>query len=111
MPFYVLKLGGSLIDSARSLLLGLTDLESKGYSFLVVPGGGPFADLVRSQFHEYSISDEAAHWMAILAMEQYAYFDRIPWYVAPNQPKNAHQNAIWFDVRYVLPGGAPSIKY
>lgn len=74
MPFYVLKLGGSLIDSAKGLVSRLTDLESEGYSFLVVPGGGPIADLVKRLFFEYDLSDEAAHWMAVLAMEQYAYF-------------------------------------
>jgi hypothetical protein len=32
------------------------------------------ADLVRDLFSRHKISQEAAHWMAILAMEQYAYF-------------------------------------
>jgi aspartokinase-like uncharacterized kinase len=73
MPFYVLKLGGSLIGSAKAIVSELSDLKSKGYSFLVIPGGGPMADLVRELFSEYNLSDEAAHWMAILAMEQYAY--------------------------------------
>jgi aspartokinase-like uncharacterized kinase len=48
-------------------------LSVRGYSFLVVPGGGPMADLVRELYNKGLISDEAAHWMAILAMEQYAY--------------------------------------
>ena len=73
MPFYVLKLGGSLIGSAKAIVSRLSELEAKGYSFLVVPGGGPMADLVRGLFSKHNLSDEAAHWMAILAMEQYAY--------------------------------------
>ena len=32
------------------------------------------ADLVREIFSRGDLSQEAAHWMAILAMEQYAYF-------------------------------------
>jgi hypothetical protein len=44
-------------------------------------------------------------------MAQYAYFFRDPWYVALNAPKNAHESAIWFNLRYVLPGTAPTIKY
>ena len=48
----------------------------------------------------------ALQWMA-----QYAYFFRNPWFVAVNSPKNAHENAIWFNLRYVLPGTAPTIKY
>jgi len=74
MPFFVLKIGGSLIASAKDLMLRLFDLTAEGYSFLVIPGGGPMADLVRDLFTRMHISEETAHWMAILAMEQYAYF-------------------------------------
>jgi len=48
---------------------------------------------------------------ALQYMAQYAYFVRNPWYVAPNAPKNAHETALWFNLRYVLPGSAPTIKY
>ena len=48
---------------------------------------------------------------ALQYMFQYAYFVRNPWYVAPNQPKNAHMTAVWLNLRYVLPGTAPTIKY
>ena len=74
MPFYVLKLGGSLMSVSRDLVRALLGLTAEGYSFLIIPGGGPMADLVRDLFSRYSISQEAAHWMAVLAMEQYAYF-------------------------------------
>ncbi len=59
---------------ARSLMSALLALAGEGYSFLVVPGGGPMADLVRDIYSRGNLSQEAAHWMAILAMEQYAYF-------------------------------------
>lgn len=55
-------------------LIALAEEEEEDYSFLVVPGGGPMADLVREIFSCGELSQEAAHWMAILAMEQYAYF-------------------------------------
>jgi 5-(aminomethyl)-3-furanmethanol phosphate kinase len=74
MPFYVLKLGGSLMNVARELVSTLLGLTAEGYSFLIVPGGGPMADLIRDLFSRHGISQEAAHWMAVLAMEQYAYF-------------------------------------
>ncbi|MEI8003844.1 MAG: uridylate kinase [Methanothrix sp.] len=74
MPFYVLKMGGSLMDCARPLMRALLALAEEGYSFLVVPGGGPMANLVREIYSRGDLSQEAAHWMAILAMEQYAYF-------------------------------------
>jgi hypothetical protein len=48
---------------------------------------------------------------ALQEMVQYAYFTRSPFSVAANTPKNAHQDAIWFDLRYVLPGSAPSVTY
>jgi len=37
---------------------------------LVVPGGGLFANAVRQE----QVADDAAHWMAIAAMEQYGWF-------------------------------------
>jgi hypothetical protein len=48
---------------------------------------------------------------ALQYMVQYAYFFRNPWYVAPNSPKGTHMNTVWFNLRYVLPGTAPTIKY
>lgn len=48
---------------------------------------------------------------ALQLMFQYAYFFRNPWFVATGAPKNTHQNAVWFNIRYVLPGSAPTIKY
>jgi aspartokinase-like uncharacterized kinase len=36
-----------------------------------VPGGGPFADAVRRYDDRVGLRDETAHWMAILAMDQF----------------------------------------
>ncbi len=75
MPSYVLKFGGSLIDTSRELMRALISLaDEEDFSFLVVPGGGPFADLVREVEARKGLSEKAAHWMAVLAMEQYAFF-------------------------------------
>jgi len=52
-----------------------------------------------------------AKYGALQEMVQYAYFTRSPFYVATGAPKNAHQDAIWFDLRYVLPGSAPTVQY
>ena len=60
--------------SARQLMRALLALGEDGYSFLVVPGGGPMADLVREIYSRGDLSQEAAHWMAVLAMEQYGHF-------------------------------------
>jgi aspartokinase-like uncharacterized kinase len=40
---------------------------------LILPGGGPLADAVREFQHREIISTDAAHWMALLAMDQYAH--------------------------------------
>ncbi|NYT20100.1 MAG: amino acid kinase [Methanosarcinales archaeon] len=72
----VLKIGGSLIEQAESLLNAVTEhCASTGskVKIVVVPGGGLFANRVREVSQRYSIGDEASHWMAVAAMEQYAY--------------------------------------
>jgi aspartokinase-like uncharacterized kinase len=40
---------------------------------LIVPGGGPFADAVRAVDRSCRLPDDASHWMAVLAMDQYAF--------------------------------------
>jgi len=62
------------MPQAKPLIRSLLAMGDEGYSFLVVPGGGPMADLVREIYSRGDLSDEAAHWMAVLAMEQYAHF-------------------------------------
>jgi aspartokinase-like uncharacterized kinase len=59
----VVKFGGSLLDCAPFLVSLLVDAPRP---ILVVPGGGPFADVVRS----LDPAPDAAHWMACAAMEQ-----------------------------------------
>src|SRR3972149_6131159 len=68
----VIKIGGS---RSRTRALGALLDSSAGWrgraSILVVPGGGPFADLVRAEHHRLGLSESAAHRKAILAMDQY----------------------------------------
>lgn len=40
---------------------------------------------------------------------QYAYYNRDPWYVATNAPHNAHNSTVFLDLRYTLPGTAPTM--
>jgi 5-(aminomethyl)-3-furanmethanol phosphate kinase len=68
----VLKLGGSL-GKGQTLRNWLAALTQGGRRAVVVPGGGAFADVVREQQAHLRFSDRAAHRMAILAMEQYAW--------------------------------------
>jgi aspartokinase-like uncharacterized kinase len=46
-------------------------LGNAGGSAVIVPGGGPFADQVRAAQKQWRFDDDAAHRMALLAMEQY----------------------------------------
>jgi aspartokinase-like uncharacterized kinase len=77
----VIKVGGSLFDrdALEPICEKITELAQR-HRLLVVPGGGPFADTVRAAYQRYRLSETAAHYMAILAMDQYGYLlaDLIP---------------------------------
>ncbi|MBZ5606859.1 MAG: SlyX family protein [Acidobacteriia bacterium] len=45
---------------------------------------------------------------AINAMGQYEWMSRNPWFVALGAPKGTHDNTIYFNLRYTLPGSMPS---
>ncbi|MHB1085145.1 MAG: amino acid kinase family protein [Thiobacillus sp.] len=66
----VVKLGGSL-HRAPELADCLKAIVHAGEGVVVVPGGGPFADTIRTVQAQSGISDATAHHMAMLAMEQY----------------------------------------
>lgn len=71
----VVKVGGALLGRQGALdvvVPVLSRVAERGDPVLIVPGGGPFADAVRRIDSERGIPDDAAHWMAILAMNQYA---------------------------------------
>ena len=67
----VIKLGGSLMTDRASLISCLNSIEQMD-KVVVVPGGGVFADQVRSAQQQWQFDDEIAHQMAILAMQQMA---------------------------------------
>ena len=81
-PLTVIKVGGGLSATPGALEAVCAALGAAGrrHRLLVVPGGGPFADAVREFDRRQPLSPDAAHWMAILAMDQYAHVltDRIP---------------------------------
>ncbi|HSL96431.1 MAG TPA: hypothetical protein VLA35_11045 [Thermoleophilia bacterium] len=68
----VVKVGGRLghDEGLRGLCLRLAELGRR-HRLLVVPGGGVFADAVRDCDARFGLGADAAHWMAILAMDQY----------------------------------------
>ena len=63
------------MDCASLLIRNINNISCQNLqSVLIIPGGAIFADNVRSFQDVSGISEDAAHWMAILAMEQYAYY-------------------------------------
>lgn len=71
----VVKVGGGLLARSECLdaVLAEVSAASREVSLLIVPGGGPFADTVREVDRQVGLGDDAAHWMAVLAMDQYAH--------------------------------------
>jgi probable H4MPT-linked C1 transfer pathway protein len=78
----VVKIGGGLLalEGCLDAVLAVIGDVARARPLLIVPGGGPFADAVRAQDDRLGLSDEAAHWMAVLAMDQYAHLiaSRLP---------------------------------
>jgi probable H4MPT-linked C1 transfer pathway protein len=71
----VVKIGGGLLAQTEcfgAVLSAVAD-AARERRVLVVPGGGPFADAVRAVDSRLRLSDDTAHWMAVLAMDQYAH--------------------------------------
>ena len=67
----VVKLGGSLYSSAylKEWIDALVTIEHQ--KIIIVPGGGPFANVVRTAYEDWHIDEQSSHDMAILAMQQY----------------------------------------
>jgi len=66
----VVKLGGGLCSSGQ--LPPCLSLVASMAGVVVVPGGGAFANQVRMAQHDWRFSDDIAHGMALLAMQQMA---------------------------------------
>jgi 5-(aminomethyl)-3-furanmethanol phosphate kinase len=62
----VVKVGGSLAPHIPEIL---SVLRASPRTLLIVPGGGQFADAIR----HVAANDDASHWMAIAAMEQFGW--------------------------------------
>jgi len=63
----VVKVGGSLWDWIPGLI---TIFRQSPRSLLIIPGGGPFANFIRS----LHLSDDVSHWMAVAAMDQFGWY-------------------------------------
>jgi aspartokinase-like uncharacterized kinase len=86
----VVKIGGSLYSEAGRIT---AVLQGSGRPILVVPGGGPFARMIRAM----QLPDDPAHWMAILAMDQFG------WYLAAGGLPVTHELEVPRGVEVLLP--------
>lgn len=86
----VVKVGGSLWDYIPELV---KIFKQSPHPLLIVPGGGPFADLI----HSLHLSDDISHWMAIAAMDQYA------WYISSFGIQPTDAISVPTDLRVLLP--------
>ncbi len=71
----VVKVGGSLYDLAdlgSRLRRWLASLSAR--DVLLVPGGGPTADVVRAFDQTHRLGEETAHWLALRALSLNAHF-------------------------------------
>lgn len=73
----IIKLGGSLVyqedGQALKPLGNILQSCSAKHPLVIVPGGGPFADSVRDYGERLNLSESTCHFMALLAMDQFAY--------------------------------------
>jgi aspartokinase-like uncharacterized kinase len=68
---WVIKIGGSLADSSQLPRWLATIAEAGAGQAVIVPGGGAFADQVRSAQRRWGFPDSTAHQMALLGMNQF----------------------------------------
>ena len=87
----VVKLGGGMLAHTKHFEAALAAIAAAARErrLVVVPGGGPFADAVRDIDRRLGLRETAAHWMAVLAMDQYAHLiaERLPGGVLVSDPR------------------------
>jgi aspartokinase-like uncharacterized kinase len=71
----VVKVGGALLELDGALDDACETLAHRAQHerLVIVPGGGPFANAVRALDQVLELDTSAAHWMAVLGMDQYAH--------------------------------------
>ncbi|HXE57487.1 MAG TPA: hypothetical protein VNK43_05765 [Gemmatimonadales bacterium] len=90
MSLVAIKVGGGLaaVPGALARVGRGIARAAVARAVVVIPGGGPFADAVREFDRVEGLSPGASHWMAVLAMDQFAHAlaDRIPGAVLTDEP-------------------------
>src|SRR5688500_6083750 len=86
----VIKIGGGLasIPGALARVCHAVGSAARTHRIVVGPGGGPFAEAVRDFDRPLGLSSDTAHWMALLAMDQYGHVlaEQIPGALLLDEP-------------------------
>ncbi len=72
----VIKVGGSLFTHPQLGPCLCAHLDTYSESILVVPGGGPLVDAIRTIDTIHKLGEEASHWLALRALDTTADFLR-----------------------------------
>ncbi|MCS7311559.1 MAG: hypothetical protein NZ742_01385 [Acidobacteria bacterium] len=107
MGLTVLKVGGSLGERGGLKPLCRTLGQwGRRWPLVIVPGGGAFAEMVRQHYAHWLLREATAHWMAILAVDQYGYLlsDLIPNAVPVFALRDARRLAGTGRIPVLLPG-------
>lgn len=96
----VIKVGGST-SQGQSYKHWLDALRQATRPFVIVPGGGPFADTIRSNQQSLGFNDATAHELAILSMNQFGRVllqhldDSRPLHHATQWTLESHSRSVW----------------
>jgi len=80
-----------------------------GYGFTGSPAGQN-RNIQEATFGFNQTLWKDAKYGALNFMGQYSYLSRNPWFIATGQPEDSHLNMVFLNLRYTLPGSAPTIK-
>ncbi len=104
---WVLKIGGSLYKHTKlaDVLAHAKHLSQASAKCTIVPGGGPFADQVRTAHKQWHLDEQTAHQMAILGMRQYgrllANLSRLP--LCYSDDGGDEECAVWLPTDHPTP--------
>jgi hypothetical protein len=96
--------GGIVIE--RNVALDVNGKSLVGYGYNLA-GPGQNRAIQEGTFGFNQTFWKNPKYGAVSFIGQYEYATRDPWSVAVGSPKATHDNTIYFDVRYTLPGSAP----
>ncbi len=93
----------------KNVALDANGTTRVGYGFIGSPEGHN-RNIQEATFGFNQTLWKDAKYGALNFMGQYSYLSRNPWFIASGQPEDSHLNMLFLNLRYTLPGSAPTIK-